>query len=275
MIAQFEVLLNFFLELLKKMLCLKKNRKKACHAFYWRTLRRRKRGKKKRRVFPIIGHFGGLRKPKVVPACPQPASQSSWPPGRGHEKGQVRRPEPTPRPCSRLPVWAQLSTARKRWASPSPSSLKNLIQTSLFFKWEFGFLFLSFFSYWCICLCLAALGLSCRVQGLRLITGIFPCTDSLVEACRPVAAAQGLGSLTAWKWKSLRRAQLFGTPWTIWNSPGQNTGVGSLSLLQGIFPTQGPNPGLPHRRRILHQLIGPWSPDEGWNPSSLHRMVDS
>ena len=29
-----------------------------------------------------------------------------------------------------------------------------------------------------------------------------------------------------------------------WNSPGQNTGVGSLSLLQGIFPTQGWNPGL-------------------------------
>ena len=28
-----------------------------------------------------------------------------------------------------------------------------------------------------------------------------------------------------------------------WNSPGQNTGVGSLSLLQGIFPTQGSNPG--------------------------------
>jgi len=38
------------------------------------------------------------------------------------------------------------------------------------------------------------------------------------------------------------------TPWTIhssWNSPGQNTGVGSLSLLQGIFPTQGSNPSLP------------------------------
>ena len=31
-----------------------------------------------------------------------------------------------------------------------------------------------------------------------------------------------------------------------WNSPGQNNGVGSLSLLQGIFPTQGSNPGLPH-----------------------------
>ena len=31
-----------------------------------------------------------------------------------------------------------------------------------------------------------------------------------------------------------------------WNSPGQNIGVGSLSLLQVIFPTQGSNPGLPH-----------------------------
>ena len=37
-----------------------------------------------------------------------------------------------------------------------------------------------------------------------------------------------------------------------WNSPGQNPGVGSLSLLQGIFPTQGLNPGLPHW--ILYQL---------------------
>ena len=36
------------------------------------------------------------------------------------------------------------------------------------------------------------------------------------------------------------------------NSPGQNTGVGSLSSLQGIFPTQGSNPGLPHGRRFYH-----------------------
>ena len=39
-----------------------------------------------------------------------------------------------------------------------------------------------------------------------------------------------------------------------WNSPGQNTGVGSYSLLHGIFPTQGSNPGLPHCRWILYQL---------------------
>ena len=39
-----------------------------------------------------------------------------------------------------------------------------------------------------------------------------------------------------------------------WNSLGQNTGVGSLSLLRGIFPTQGSNPGFPHCRQILYQL---------------------
>ena len=39
-----------------------------------------------------------------------------------------------------------------------------------------------------------------------------------------------------------------------WNSPGQNTGVGSLSLLQGIFPTQESNPGLEHCRGILYQV---------------------
>ena len=55
------------------------------------------------------------------------------------------------------------------------------------------------------------------------------------------------------KWKSLSRVQLFVTPWT-WNSLGQNTGVDSLSLLQGIFPTQRLNPGLLHCKWILYQL---------------------
>ena len=39
-----------------------------------------------------------------------------------------------------------------------------------------------------------------------------------------------------------------------WNSPDQNAGVGSLSLPQGIFPTQGSNPGFLHGRQILNQL---------------------
>ena len=53
--------------------------------------------------------------------------------------------------------------------------------------------------------------------------------------------------LWKWKWKLL---QFFATQ----NSPGQNTGVGSLSLLQGIFPILGSNPGLLHCRQILYQL---------------------
>ena len=42
--------------------------------------------------------------------------------------------------------------------------------------------------------------------------------------------------------------------YSLWNSPGLHTGVGSLSLLQGIFPTQGLNPDLPYCRRIFYQL---------------------
>ena len=45
------------------------------------------------------------------------------------------------------------------------------------------------------------------------------------------------------------------------NSPGHNTEVGSLPLLQGIFPTQGSNPGLPLCRWILYQLSHKGSPN--------------
>ena len=45
-----------------------------------------------------------------------------------------------------------------------------------------------------------------------------------------------------------------------WGSLGQNTGMGSPSLLWGIFPTQGSNPGLPHYRWILYQLRNKGSP---------------
>ena len=46
-----------------------------------------------------------------------------------------------------------------------------------------------------------------------------------------------------------------------WSSPGHNTGVGNLSLHQGIFPTQGSNPGLLHCRRIPYQLSHKGSPE--------------
>ena len=60
----------------------------------------------------------------------------------------------------------------------------------------------------------------------------------------------------------LSHVWLFATPWTSpWNSPGQNTGVGSLSLLQGIFPAQGLNPSLLHCGQILYQLSYQGSPN--------------
>ena len=49
---------------------------------------------------------------------------------------------------------------------------------------------------------------------------------------------------------SLRPCEIYSP----WSSPGQNTGVGSPSLLQGIILTQGLNPGLPHHRHILYQV---------------------
>ena len=49
------------------------------------------------------------------------------------------------------------------------------------------------------------------------------------------------------------------------NSPGWNTGVGSLSLLQRIFPTQESNPGLLHCRWILYQLSYQGGPSRQWS----------
>ena len=51
-----------------------------------------------------------------------------------------------------------------------------------------------------------------------------------------------------------------------WNSPGRNTGVGSLSLLQGIFPTQELKWGLLNCRWILYQLSYEGSPSYNYFP---------
>ena len=65
-------------------------------------------------------------------------------------------------------------------------------------------------------------------------------------------------SYPPWKWNE-SRSVLSNSLWphrlySSWNSPGQNTGVGSRSFFQGIFPTQGLNPGFQHCRQILNQL---------------------
>ena len=65
-----------------------------------------------------------------------------------------------------------------------------------------------------------------------------------------------------WKWQSLSCVRLFATSWTIQSMEFSRpeSWSGNLSLLQGIFPTQGSNPGLPHFRQILYQLSHKGSP---------------
>ena len=88
------------------------------------------------------------------------------------------------------------------------------------------------------------------------------------RACREEAWAAGvmgiLGELEATAlststWK-LRPTLCDPTDCSPWNSPAQNTGVGSLSLLQWLFPTQESNQSLQYCRRILPQLSHQGSP---------------
>ena len=75
----------------------------------------------------------------------------------------------------------------------------------------------------------------------------------------------------AWKWKVkvklLSHVWLFMTPWTAayqapcpWDFPGKRNGVCYHCLRQGIFQTQGSNPGFPHCRQILYCLSHQGSP---------------
>ena len=84
-----------------------------------------------------------------------------------------------------------------------------------------------------------------------------PLSDSILAIYQNLAiVSYSLCESHSVMYDSLQPHQLYSP----WNSPGQNTGVGSLSLLQGIFPTQGLNPGLPHCRQILYQLSHKESP---------------
>ena len=58
-----------------------------------------------------------------------------------------------------------------------------------------------------------------------------------------------------------------------WNSAGQNPGVGSLSLLHGIFLSQRSNPGLLHCRQILYQLSHMGSPED-WSGQPVPSPAD-
>ena len=92
----------------------------------------------------------------------------------------------------------------------------------------------------------------------------FNCTSWNLEEARDLIRQQSTVPLETkfkkWKWKLLSRVRLFVTPWTIQSMEFFRPGLGSLSLLQGIFPTQGSTPGLLHCRQILYQLSHKGSP---------------
>ena len=91
----------------------------------------------------------------------------------------------------------------------------------------------------------------------------------------PVLACESFTTSTTWnESESESRSVLSDSLWprrlySPWNSPGKNNEVGSLSLLQGVFPTQGSNPGLPHCRWILYQLSHKGSPSLQGSPRML------
>ena len=98
------------------------------------------------------------------------------------------------------------------------------------------------------------------------VSGSFPMSQLFTSGSQSTGASPSASVLpmNEMKWSescsitsnSLRPHGLY-SPWT---SPGQNTGEGILSLLQGIFPTQELNPGLPHCRHTLYQLSQKGSP---------------
>ena len=89
------------------------------------------------------------------------------------------------------------------------------------------------------------------------VTQSCPTLCDPVDCSPPGSSVHGILQARILEWVAISFSKNCITPW---NSPGQNTGVGSFSLLQGIFPTQGSNPGLPHCRQIIYQLSHKGSP---------------
>ena len=86
-----------------------------------------------------------------------------------------------------------------------------------------------------------------EVEYTHTYTDIYTCAYIYMHVCMYMKVK--------WKWKLLSHVSLWpNVLYSSLNSLGQNTGVGSLSLLQGIFPTQGWKPGFPDCGQILYQL---------------------
>ena len=96
------------------------------------------------------------------------------------------------------------------------------------------------------------------IDAFTIIAGDFNTPLSATDKSSGQKISEDKSELNYIYAKLLSRVLLFATPWTAVyqapvhsDSPGKNTGVGCHALLQGIFPTQGSNPGLPHSRQIL------------------------
>ena len=110
--------------------------------------------------------------------------------------------------------------------------------------------FVFIFSNWSIIASQCCVGLCCRTPSISQVCCVLCCALS----CSVVSFA------TPWAVCSLPGSSVHG------DSPGKNTGVGCHALLQGIFPTQGSNPGLSHCRQILYQLSHQGSPKNTYIP---------
>ena len=102
----------------------------------------------------------------------------------------------------------------------------------------------------CLSICLF---LNLPTLSVYLRTCLLVCLSSCVCESRSVES------------NSLRPQGLY----TPWDSPGQDTGVGCLSLLQSIFPTQGSNLGLPYCRQVVYQLSHQGNPLSIYLPTYL------
>ena len=100
-------------------------------------------------------------------------------------------------------------------------------------------------------------------KTLFWITKVFQLLQNISELPKSGWNTLHLFLIIFWKWKSLSRVLFFATPmdYTVHGIlQARILELGSLSLLQGIFPTQGLNLGLLHCRRILYQLSYQGSP---------------